>query len=137
MNVKRGVPSPLHNYSVPIQAGRYVFVCGQRLQSRGIVMNEQKKRALASVDEKAALYEKIAEQIWENPELSLKEYRATALYCEALRALGFTVSEKLCGIDTAFCGSFGSGAPVIGILGEYDALSGLSQAAGTTKEAPP
>ncbi|MBR0208389.1 MAG: amidohydrolase [Oscillospiraceae bacterium] len=99
-------------------------------------MNEQKKRALASVDEKAALYEKIAEQIWENPELSLKEYRATALYCEALRALGFTVSEKLCGIDTAFCGSFGSGAPVIGILGEYDALSGLSQAAGTTKEAP-
>ena len=40
------------------------------------------------------------------------------------------VHEKLCGIDTAFCGSFGSGRPYIGVLGEFDALSGLSQKAG-------
>ncbi len=99
-------------------------------------MNEQKKKALASVDENAALYEGIAEQIWETPELSLKEYRAAALYCETLRTLGFTVTEKLCGIDTAFCGSYGSGAPVIGILGEFDALSGLSQAAAETQPRP-
>ena len=99
-------------------------------------MNELKKSALASVDENAALYESISEQIWENPELSLKEYKAAALYCRTLRALGFTVTEKLCGIDTAFCGSYGSGAPVIGILGEFDALSGLSQAAGQPDEAP-
>ena len=99
-------------------------------------MNEQKKRALATIDERAALYEKIAEQIWENPELSLKEYKAAELYCETLRSLGFTVTEKLGGIDTAFCGSFGSGKPVIGILGEYDALSGLSQKAGAAEESP-
>ncbi len=99
-------------------------------------MNELKRAALAAVDENAALYEKIAEQIWENPELSLKEYKAAELYCETLRSLGFTVTEKLGGIDTAFCGSFGSGKPVIGILGEYDALSGLSQKAGTAEESP-
>lgn len=44
--------------------------------------------------------------------------------------------EKLCGIDTAFCGSFGSGRPYIGILGEFDALSGLSQKAGSCKKDP-
>ena len=99
-------------------------------------MNELKRAVLAAVDENAALYEKIAEQIWENPELSLKEYKAAELYCETLRSLGFTVTEKLGGIDTAFCGSFGSGKPVIGILGEYDALSGLSQKAGAAEESP-
>ena len=99
-------------------------------------MNEQKKKALASVDRNAALYESVAKKVWEAPELSLKEYKAAALYCETLRALGFSVTEKLCGIDTAFCGSWGSGRPVIGILGEFDALSGLSQAAGETENAP-
>ena len=99
-------------------------------------MNEMKKAALAFVDEHAALFESISDEIWENPELSLTEYKAAALYCEKLRALGFAVTEKLCGIETAFSGSFGSGGPVIGILGEYDALSGLSQTAGETQPAP-
>ena len=57
----------------------------------------------------AELYKSIADEIWENPELSLKEYKATELYCKVLREHGFTVTEKLCGIDTAFCGSFGHG----------------------------
>lgn len=93
-------------------------------------MDGMKKTALNTVDEKAATYIGVADDIWENPELSLKEYHAAELYCRTLKELGFQVTEKLCGIDTAFCGSFGSGKPVIGILGEYDALSGLSQKAG-------
>ena len=84
----------------------------------------------------AQLYKNISDEIWENPELSLKEYKATEIYCNALREQGFAVTEKLCGIDTAFCGSFGSGRPVIGILGEYDALSGLSQKAGLAECSP-
>ncbi len=99
-------------------------------------MNERKMTALASIDKDAALYEELADRIWENPELSLKEHKAAALYCRTLRALGFSVTEKLCGIDTAFCGSYGKGRPVIGILGEFDALSGLSQEAGATEYAP-
>ncbi len=101
-----------------------------------IVMNENKQKALAFIDETAEIYESVSDRIWDSPELSLKEYKAAALYCETLRALGFEVTEKLCGIDTAFCASFGAGSPVIGILGEFDALSGLSQAAGATEEKP-
>ena len=99
-------------------------------------MNNFKKAAIESVDSMAQLYKSIANEIWENPELSLKEYKATEIYCKALREQGFEVTEKLCGIDTAFCGSFGSGRPVIGILGEYDALSGLSQKADATEHSP-
>ena len=91
---------------------------------------EDKRAAAAYVEDHAAYFEDIADTIWDNPELSLKEFKAAALYCAKLRELGFTVTEKLCGIETAFCGSWGSGRPVIGILGEYDALSGLSQKAG-------
>ena len=99
-------------------------------------MNSLKKAAIESVDSMAELYKDIADEIWYNPELSLKEYKAAELYCKVLKEHGFTVTEKLCGIDTAFCGSFGSGKPVIGILGEYDALSGLSQKSGVTEHTP-
>lgn len=99
-------------------------------------MNNFKKAAIESVDSMAQLYKSIANEIWENPELSLKEYKATEIYCKALREQGFEVTEKLCGIDTAFCGSFGSGRPVIGVLGEYDALSGLSQKSDATEHSP-
>ena len=99
-------------------------------------MNTEKKTALSRIDERASLFEEIANRIWENPELSLKEFRSAALYCEKLRELGFVVTENLCGIPTAFCGSWGSGRPMIGILGEFDALSGLSQEAGAITPAP-
>ena len=101
-----------------------------------IKMNNIKKAAIESVDSMADFYKSITNEIWNNPELSLKEYKATELYCKVLREHGFTVTEKLSGIDTAFCGSFGSGKPVIGILGEFDALSGLSQESGVTEKKP-
>ena len=96
-------------------------------------INKGKQAAAAFIEGHAPYFEAVADDVWENPELSLKEVHAAALYCEKLRELGFTVTEKLCGIETAFCGSFGSGRPVIGILGEYDALSGLSQKAGAAE----
>ena len=99
-------------------------------------MREDKVRALSVIEEHAGLFRAMADEIWENPELSLKEFRAAELYCGKLRELGFTVTENLCNIPTAFCGSFGSGRPVIGILGEFDALSGLSQKAGAAEPVP-
>ena len=99
-------------------------------------MSELKNLALGSVDEKSALFESVADKIWDNPELSLKEFGAAKLYCDTLRAEGFEVEENICGIKTAFSGKFGSGKPVIGILGEFDALSGLSQTAGAEEYAP-
>ena len=99
-------------------------------------MNETKNQALGCIDEGAALFESVADKIWDNPELSLKEFGAAKLYCDTLRAEGFEVEENICGIKTAFSGKFGSGKPVIGILGEFDALSGLSQTAGAETYAP-
>ncbi len=97
---------------------------------------QDKQAAAAYIDARAAYYTAIADAIWEKPELSLKERESAALYCARLRELGFTVTEKLGGVETAFCGSFGSGKPVIGILGEFDALSGLSQKAGAAAHEP-
>ena len=99
-------------------------------------MEQSKQAAITYIDQNAAYFENISDQIWENPELSLKEFQSAALYCAKLRELGFEVTEGLCGIETAFCGAWGSGKPVIGILGEYDALSGLSQKAGVTSPDP-
>ncbi len=74
-------------------------------------MDEMKKYALASVDANAEIYNKISDSIWDDPELSLKEHHAAALYCEALEKLGFTVKKGICGIETAFSGSYGAGVP--------------------------
>jgi aminobenzoyl-glutamate utilization protein B len=99
-------------------------------------MNSNKQKAIEFINEKQDYFCGLADRIWEDPELSLKEFKSTETYCKALKELGFQVTEKLCGIDTAFSGSYGSGRPIIGILGEYDALSGLSQKAGATQPEP-
>lgn len=98
-------------------------------------MNEAKQCALDAITEKAETFCALSDRIWEYAELSLKEFRSAEDYCSLLEELGFTVTRELCGIKTAFCGSFGSGKPVIGILGEFDALSGLSQVGGATERA--
>ncbi len=94
-------------------------------------MTQEKLAAVAAVEEKAGLISSVADQIWEFAELSLQEFQSSALYCKLLQAEGFSVEKGICGIETAFSASFGSGRPVIGILAEYDALSGLSQVGGS------
>ena len=90
-----------------------------------------KQKLYAMIEEKAPLLTQLSDRIWEYAELSMLEYKSTAAYVEVLKAEGFTVEENLCGIATAFLGRYGSGKPVIGILAEYDALSGLSQVGGS------
>lgn len=93
-------------------------------------MTKEKQAALAAIEEKRNTIIHVADSIWEYAELSLQEYKSCALYCEVLEKEGFQVDRGICGIETAFSASFGSGRPVIGVLAEYDALSGLSQKAG-------
>ena len=89
-----------------------------------------------AVEEKAPVITGLSDNIWEYAELSMMEVKSAAEYVDVLKAEGFRVQENLCGISTAFSGSFGSGKPVIGFLGEFDALSGLSQAAGISQPQP-
>ena len=88
-----------------------------------------KDAVVARIDQTKAAFETIALKIWGFAEVGYKEKQSSALLQEQLRAAGFTVEAGVAGIPTAFTASFGSGAPVIGILGEFDALPGISQAA--------
>lgn len=97
-------------------------------------MEELKKAALDTIEENKELIASVADQIWEYAELSLQEVRSAALYCKVLKEQGFAVEEGVCSISTAFVASYGSGRPIIGILAEYDALSGLSQLGGSTQK---
>lgn len=97
------------------------------------MMNE-KQKLYEYIDANADAFIGVSDRIWDFAELSLKEFRSAALYCEALESFGFHVERNLCGVPTAFSGSFGSGRPVIGILGEFDALSGLSQVGGISEK---
>lgn len=88
------------------------------------------------IDENANDITQLSDKIWDYAELSMQEYKSTKAYVEILKKFGFEVEENLCGIKTAFLGRYGTQKPVIGILGEYDALSGLSQQAGCTTHKP-
>lgn len=94
------------------------------------------KRISEIIENKSAIFINASDKIWEYAETRFEELNSSKLLCDVLRQEGFTVSEKAAGIETAFIGSFGSGKPVVAILGEYDALSGLSQEAGIAKKIP-
>ncbi|MEH2479843.1 aminobenzoyl-glutamate utilization protein B [Nitrobacteraceae bacterium AZCC 2146] len=82
------------------------------------------------VDNHRPEFEALADRIWEMPEVAYTEYRSVAEHTQMLNALGFRVKENLADIPTAVMGEAGDGGPIIAILGEYDALPGLSQVAG-------
>jgi aminobenzoyl-glutamate utilization protein B len=84
---------------------------------------------LASIDAKAGAYGDIARQIWGFAEVGYQETKSSALLQQQLKAAGFDVKAGLADIPTSFTATWGSGKPVIGIIGEFDALPGLSQAA--------
>ena len=71
----------------------------------------------------------MAQKIWGWAEVGYKEQKSAALLAETLKAAGFRVETGVAGIPTAFTATIGRGKPVIGLLGEYDALPGLSQTA--------
>lgn len=82
------------------------------------------------VDGKAPRFAKLSDYIWEVPETNYEEFRSSAAHAELLEAEGFRVTRNVANIPTAVMGEAGEGGPVIAILGEYDALPGLSQVAG-------
>lgn len=87
------------------------------------------KEGLKYLDASFETYDALSHSIWEEPELGYQEYRSVEKLVKHLESNGFSVEKGIAGIPTAFVASFGSGSPVIGILAEYDALPGQSQAA--------
>ena len=78
----------------------------------------------------------LSDRVWGMPEVCYTETRSAAEHVAELRHQGFRVTENVAGIPTAIVGEAGEGGPVIAFLGEYDALPGLSQEAGTAEHRP-
>jgi aminobenzoyl-glutamate utilization protein B len=78
----------------------------------------------------------ISDSIWSFAELGMQEFRSAELLASTLEAEGFKVERGAAGMPTCFVATWGSGKPVIGILGEFDALPMLSQKAGVPVQDP-
>jgi aminobenzoyl-glutamate utilization protein B len=89
---------------------------------------------LASIQSREAASWDAAMQIWTWAEPGYQETRSAEILSGMLQTAGFTITTGVAGIPTAFTAEIGSGRPVIGILGEYDALPGLSQTAAPVRE---
>ena len=91
---------------------------------------------LKIIEEKAAALGALADGVWEHPETAFTEFVSAGLLADFLEKEGFAVTRGVADIPTAFSARYGSGRPVIGLLGEFDALSGLSQKAGVAQPCP-
>jgi aminobenzoyl-glutamate utilization protein B len=90
-------------------------------------MSVDKEYAFDWIGNNKELIVEISDKIWDFAELGLIEFKSSALLADELEKHGFRVERGIAGMPTAFVANWGEGKPVIGIMGEYDALPGLSQ----------
>ena len=83
--------------------------------------------ALNAVENASAKLIELSDKIWATPEVAFTEVNACAWTAEVLKEYGFNVEVGVYGMPTAIRATWGSGHPVVGFLGEYDALPGMSQ----------
>jgi len=99
-----------------------------------VVAQRDDKSALAQrIDATRDHYASVAKEIWGFAEIGYQEQKSSALLQQELKAAGFQVRAGVADIPTAFVATFGSGKPVVAIIGEFDALPGLSQEAQTAQ----
>jgi len=103
--------------------------------SAGASTVDKKQRAVDSIERHRTELVELSDQVWSFAETALREVRSSELLADHAESQGFEVERGVAGLPTAFVASFGQAGPVIGVLGEYDALPGLSQKASPTKEA--
>jgi aminobenzoyl-glutamate utilization protein B len=96
-------------------------------------LNNTKKAIVASVEKHKANLIQISDDIWALAETAFEEDQSSKLLADYAESQGFTVERGVAGEPTAFVATYGSGKPVISVLGEYDALPGLSQKTEPTK----
>lgn len=95
-----------------------------------------KLTAIQYLEERAADFYTLSDKIWENAEIRFREKQSVQDYAAFLKDEGFTITVGMAGLKTGFRAEWGSGKPVIGFLGEYDALPGMSQEAGVCVKKP-
>ena len=108
-----------------------IFLLGFSLRAQ---LTPADQEVLASIDRQADDYFSVAKQIWDAAEVGYQEEESSRLLQELLRGEGFTVEAGVADIPTAFTATYGTQGPVIGILGEFDALPGITQTASASRE---
>lgn len=96
-------------------------------------MSKNKKAVIASVEKHEAELIRISDEIWALAETAFEETKSAEILASYAESQGFTVARGVAGMPTAFVATYGSGSPVISVLGEFDALPGLSQKTEPTK----
>ncbi len=94
-----------------------------------------KEEAVAVVESHREALIDLSNRIWAYAETALKETQSSQALADYAEQAGFEVERGVAGMPTAFVANYGKGSPIIGVLGEYDALPGLSQKPSTVKEA--
>jgi len=87
------------------------------------------------LEENQETFTEMADQIWTTPEVAWHEFKSSRLQADYLEKEGFTITWDVGGLNTAFMAEWGQGQPILGFIGEYDALPGLSQKKQPTQEA--
>ena len=105
-----------------IWLGNFLFAQPQSL-------TKEQKAIILELEERQDEFGAIAKRIWDLAELGYQEYQSTKILQNLLQKEGFSIETGVAEIPTAFVASYGSGQPVIAVLGEFDALPGVSQAA--------
>ena len=98
-------------------------------------MSNTKKAIIASVEKHEANLIKISDAIWALAEEAFQEHKSSEILSNYAEKQGFTIERGVAGMPTAFVATYGTGKPVISVLGEFDALPGISQKAQPTKAA--
>ena len=98
-------------------------------------LNKHKKEVIASVEKHESALIAISDSIWALAETAFEEHQSSRILADYAEQQGFSVERGVAGMPTAFVATYGSGSPVISVLGEFDALPGISQKASPTKEA--
>lgn len=97
-------------------------------------MSKNKKAIQASVEKHEKELIRVSDEIWAAAEIAFQETKSSQALIDYAEQNGFSVEKGVAGMPTAFVATYGSGSPVIGILGEFDALPGLSQKTVPTKD---
>jgi aminobenzoyl-glutamate utilization protein B len=127
-------PSNRQEYTLRTRALFALFAVGFPAAVFAQPLPAPKKAALDLVEKQRADLIAVSDRVWELAETALKEEQSAKVLADYAEAKGFKVERGVAGLPTAFVASYGEGRPVIAIMGEYDALPGISQKASAVKE---
>ena len=116
--------------AVIILIGAMINVAAQSKKS-----NPKKDAVIKSIQNHEEELIKLSDEVWSYAETALKETKSSKVLADYAESQGFRVKRGVANMPTAFIAEYGSGKPIIGIMGEFDALPGISQKAQPTKEA--